>query len=599
MLSVVGKYSAAPLYSEQKTLFTLNIRCHNITTVHMTSHEAGVPMLTHLSVRHIATVEKLDLDLESGLTCVSGETGAGKSVILDALGLALGNRADAGIVRHGHERAEVIATFDIHDNHSAKRWLMNNELDDQDECLLRRVVRKDGRSRAYINGSACGIGMVRELGELLISIHSQNEHQALLKKETHRKLLDQLANSQDHARNVKKAWLAWQDARKAHDQALESAKAQTERQDLLRFQLEELNELALQAGELEQLENEQKKLSSADLLIGSCQKTLLQLFDGEDNTCNDQLGQAGQWLEDAAQHDQALLDIASAVNLARIHVESAADDLRHYLDRMDTDPARLQEVEDRLSQCYTLARKYRIRPEELAAHYEQLQSEALTLENFDQHLDDLAAAEQSNKQEYFTLAKELSRQRAKAADNVSADLRQSLIDLGMPNAELGVTLSPHDGDGGGLENVEFCFSANPGQPLQPLSKVASGGELSRVSLAIQVLFAQSIKLPTMVFDEVDVGVGGAVAEVVGRLLRQLGHHGQVLCITHQAQVASQGHQHWLVHKLQSDNTTHTRINALDTSARTEELARMLGGVNITESTRRHAKEMLTHGQTAA
>ena len=541
-------------------------------------------MLTHLSVRHFATVDQLELEPENGLTVISGETGAGKSVIIDALGLTLGDRADSSIVRHGHDRAEVLATFDVSDNTAARQWLADRELDDDNQCLLRRTVRADGRSRAYVNGTPTPLAEVRELGERLISIHSQHEHQALMKKEAHRQLLDNFADARDLANTVREHWRHWQKARRAHDDALNQAREQNEKEELLRFQLEELDALALQEGELEQLEQEQQRLGNAESLIRTCQQSLNALYEGEDGTCNDHLSQVSHWLDDARNQDEGLATIA--------------DDLRHYLERLDLDPERLAQVEERLSQSYTLARKHRIRPEELVDHHRQLLAESDALGNVDAHLHALSEQEAAAQQQYMDSARQLSKARRSAAKNLTQQVQKQLTALSMKAAKLEAQLGECAPGADGLEDVEFLFSANPGQPLKPLGKVASGGELSRVSLAIQVICARNLTVPSLVFDEVDVGVGGGVAEIVGRLLRELGGHAQVLCITHQPQVASQGHQHWQVHKIQGDDTTHTRIQGLDDNARIEELARMLGGVEITESTRNHAKEMLSKAQAA-
>lgn len=554
-------------------------------------------MLTHLSLRHFATVESLEIEPRSGLTVITGETGAGKSIIIDALSLALGERADAGLVRAGCERAEVQASFDLSGCPQAKAWLNERELDEDDECQLRRTIRADGRSRAYINGRPANVSDVRELGDLLISIHSQHEHQALLKKEHQRFQLDRFAGNDKLAQQVRDAWQHWRQARSAHADALAQAQAADERQSLLRFQLEELDAFAPEENELPALEQEQKRLANAESLIRLCQHSVNALYDAEEQNIHSQLNQVSQQVTDAAQEDSALSDVLGTLESARLQVEAAADDLRHYLDKLELDPERLQQVEGRLSDAYSLARKHRVRPEELFAHHQALTEEAGSLANLDEHLVALERAERDAEQAYMKLAQKLSGVRQKKGSELARGVQQHLKALGMAGAKLEVTLTPSDPSADGLEQVEYQFTANAGQPPRPLAKVASGGELSRVSLAIQVICAHHLTAPCLVFDEVDVGVGGGVAEIVGRLLRELGSHAQVLCITHQPQVASLGHHHWHVLKQQSKKDTRTRIVNLETEERVEEVARMLGGVEITDSTLAHAREMLQRSQT--
>lgn len=553
-------------------------------------------MLTHLGVRHFATVDSLTLEPGRGLTVISGETGAGKSIIIDALGLALGERADSSVVRPGCERAEVEATFDLRDCPQARQWLASRELDRDEECILRRTVREDGRSRAYINGAPVPVADVRELGELLISIHSQHEHQSLLKKDAQRALLDSFAGADSLLRELRSRWRLLRDARRAHSEALTSASELGERQELLRFQLDELDAFALGEHELETLESEQKRLANADSLIRLCQQSLGLLYDQDEGSISDQLGRVQHWLGDAMDGDQRLADVFATVESARLQTQAAAEDLRHYLDRLELDPERLAQVEERLGQAYTLARKHRVRPEELYRHHQTLREEAGQLEHHDEHLEELARREQAALSAFTECARQLSELRRQHASALASGVLSNLRALGMKGARLEVSLTPCEPGADGAEEVEFLFTANPGQPLRPLARVASGGELSRVSLAIQVICAKTLTVPCLVFDEVDVGVGGGVAEIVGRLLRELGSHAQVLCITHQPQVASLGHQHWQVEKLQSKDSTHTRVLALDHEQRVQEVARMLGGVEITDSTLNHAREMLERSQ---
>ncbi|MEE4249863.1 MAG: DNA repair protein RecN [Alcanivoracaceae bacterium] len=554
-------------------------------------------MLTHLGVRHFATVESLELEPGQGLTTISGETGAGKSVLIDALGLALGDRADSSIVRAGCERAEVQATFDLSDCPAARQWLTSRELEHDNDCILRRTVREDGRSRAYINGSPVPVTEVRELGELLISIHSQHEHQSLLKKDSQRALLDSFAGADSLLRTLRSQWRDWREARKAREQALNSARELGERQELLRFQLEELDDFDLGEQELVELENDQKRLGNADTLIRLCQQSLGLLYEQEEGAVADHLARVQHWLGDAASGDDALSSALSTVESARLQVEAAADDLRHYLDRLDLDPERLARVEERLGQAYSLARKHRVRAEQLFSHHQALREEAGLLDNHDAHLLTLEKQEQQAEAAFTESARRLSELRRSHASALANGVLSNLKELGMKGARLEICLTPCDPCAEGLEEVEFLFTANPGQPLRALAKVASGGELSRVSLAIQVICAKTLTVPCLVFDEVDVGVGGGIAEIVGRLLRQLGEHAQVLCITHQPQVASLGHSHWQVQKQQKKDSTHTRVLALNNEQRVQEVARMLGGVEITDSTLAHAREMLERSQT--
>lgn len=555
-------------------------------------------MLSHLGVRHFATVDTLALEPGPGLTAISGETGAGKSIIIDALGLALGERADSAVVRPGCERAEVEATFDLHDCPAARAWLVARELDQDDDCILRRTVRADGRSRAWINGTAVPLTDVRELGQLLISIHSQHEHQSLLRNDAQRALLDSFAGNEALLRQLGNQWRQWRQARDAHEQALSAARELGERQELLRFQLEELDAFALGEQELAELETEQKRLANAEQLIRLCQQSLDMLYAGEEATVSDQLSRTEQWLGEAMGGDDSLNPVLASVESARLQVEAAAEDLRHYLDRLDLDPARLQQVEERLDQAYTLARKHRVRAEDLYQHHRALTTEASQLAHHDQHLQALELAEREAEHAFQQSAAELGERRRQHAGKLARGVLGHLKLLGMPGARLEVLLQATQPGPSGLEEVQFQFTANPGQPLRPLARVASGGELSRISLAIQVICARSLTVPSLVFDEVDVGVGGGIAEIVGRLLRELGEHAQVLCITHQPQVASLGHRHWQVLKAQSKTSTRTEVLALDQEQRVAEVARMLGGVEITESTLAHAREMVVKSQAA-
>nr|UVT38047.1 DNA repair protein RecN [uncultured bacterium] len=556
-------------------------------------------MLTQLCIRHFATIDQLELEPASGLTVITGETGAGKSILIDALALALGQRGDSDQVRPGCDRAELAASFSLDDNPAARAWLAERQLDDDGQCQLRRTIGSDGRSRAWINGRPCSLQEVRTLADLLISIHSQHEHQLLLLKDNQRDLLDDFAGARTQAEKVAAAWKDWQQARQIHAAALADAAARNEREELLRFQLQELDELALEADELSSLEAEQKRLAHAGQLIQLCQQSLTLLYEADEGAANDLLSRATQMMFDASGQDDALNSVAEGIDSARLQLEAAVSDLRHYLDRLELDPERLTLVESRLDSIYSLARKHRVRPEALHEHHQSLLQNASELVDLDNRLEQLEAREKEAAASYQQAAKSLSQQRRQQAGELAQSVLRQLQKLGMAGARLEVALDAAAPSAHGLEQAEFQFTANPGQPLKPLAKVASGGELARVSLAIQVVCAERLTLPCLVFDEVDVGVGGGIAEIVGQLLRQLGQRAQVLCITHQPQVASQGHQHWHVHKQQQKTSTTTGIMSLPEPARIEEIARMLGGVELTASTRQHAAEMLSRGQASA
>lgn len=553
-------------------------------------------MLTQLHIRHFATIDTLVLDGSSGLTTLTGETGAGKSVIIDALTLALGQRGDSDLVRPGCKRAELCATFSLENNPSATQWLNERELDEERECQFRRTISSDGRSKAWINGRPSTLQDVRELADHLVSIHSQHEHQRLNQKHYQRELLDGYAGALPLVAEVNTAWSSWHSAQKTYNDALSAAAQHSEREELLRFQLQELNELALQENEISALEGEQQRLSHAEQLIYQCQQSLSLLFDAEDGTINDLIGRVSQQMGEASEQDSSLHQITDAIESTRLQLEAASDDLRHYLDRLELDPARLAEIEGRLDIIYTLSRKHRVRPEDLAQLHQRLLSESEKIDNLDEHLVHLQVQEQKAQTAYQRLAKQLSKKRRTEATKLSRNVLGHLNHLGMTEAKLEIMLHTVPPSAYGLEQIEILFSANPGQPPRALSKVASGGEMARVSLAIQVVCAERLTLPCLIFDEVDVGIGGSIADIVGQLLRQLGSTTQVFCITHQPQVASQGHQHWQVCKVQNKTSTHTDILPLSEVNRVEELARMLGGVTVTESTRIHAKEMLLAGQ---
>ncbi|MGF2734057.1 DNA repair protein RecN [Marinobacter sp. DUT-1] len=555
-------------------------------------------MLTQLTVSNYAIAERVELQFNKGMTALTGETGAGKSIVLDALGLAMGGRADAGAVRHGAKRADITATFDVSDIPEAVEWLDQHELDDDNDCILRRVISKDGRSRAYINGQPCPLAHLKELGGLLMDIHSQHQHQSLLRKETHRKLLDEFAGLETLAADTRAAWKAWYLTRQRLTERQQNADEAEARLQLLRYQVEELDRLALEDDEQEALEQEQAQLSQADSVLHSSHQAAL-LCTEEETSASDLIRQALQQLEQLPVEVPALADTIQMLNEAQIQVSEAGDNLRRFVEDYEADPARLAEVEERLSAIYQMARKHRITPEELPELHERLSSELAELDGGAGSLEQLEAELEKQRASFDELASQLTEARQRAAVELDQRIAEELAQLSMPSVQFVTHLNrnndeqpaPH-----GMEDIEFLVSANPGQPARSLAKVASGGELSRISLAIQVVVAQTSTTPTLVFDEVDVGIGGGTAEVVGKLLRTLGTNGQVLCVTHLPQVAAQCHQHLFVSKFTEKDATFSKIEALDDKGRISEVARMLGGVDMTEQTIAHAREMFSKGQ---
>lgn len=553
-------------------------------------------MLVHLAVNNYAIVDHLELELSGGMTVVTGETGAGKSIMLDALALTLGDRADSGAVRPGADKADLLATFDIRDIPEARQWLEERDLAADEQVILRRVVTAEGRSRGYINGSPCPQQDLKALGEMLIDIHSQHEHQSLLKVDTHRRLLDAFAGATELARQVNLAAQRCRQTEQALQQASQAGEEHSSRVQLLTYQLEELDNLSLQEGELETLEDDQRQLANADQIMQSCQQVINLCSENDSGSVLQALTASLQRLGGLKMHNRNLDEASNLLASAQIQVEEAVGELTRYLDHFEADPERQQQIEERLGVIYDLARKHRVSPDELPALQQRLIDELESLQQHDADAEKLAEELEAFRSHYQQWAGELSAQRAGAATRLAEAVTTEVQQLGMPGGTVVVQLNPSKPDSfapTGLESVEFLISANPGQPAKPLAKVASGGELSRISLGIQVVTAQTSRVPTLVFDEVDVGIGGPTAEIVGRLLRQLGARGQVLAVTHLPQVAAQGHQHLFVRKEQSQSSTRTRIDQLDEAGRVHEVARMLGGVDLTAESLAHAKKLIS------
>ena len=553
-------------------------------------------MLIHLAVNNYAIVDHLDIELSSGMTVISGETGAGKSIMLDALALTLGDRADSGAVRPGADKADILATFDVRQIPEAQQWLAERDLDtDQQQVILRRVITAEGRSRGYINGSPCPQQDLKALGELLIDIHSQHEHQSLLKTDTHRRLLDEYAGAVELARQVQLAAQRCRQTEQALQRASTLGDEQQARQQLLSYQLEELDNLALQDGELDSLESEQRQLANAEHIVHNCQQVIDLCRESDSGSVLQAINASLGRLTALAEHSRHLGEAHALLASAQIQVEEAVGELSRYLDHFEADPQRQQQVEERLDSIYELARKHRIQPQQLAALQQQMLDELDSLQQQDADIERLGEELAAYRQHYQQLAQQLSGIRSEAAARLAAAVTEEIQRLGMPGGRIEISLQELAADNHppqGLESVEFMVSANPGQPAKPLTKVASGGELSRISLGIQVITAQTSRVPSLVFDEVDVGIGGPTAEIVGQLLRRLGNRGQVITVTHLPQVAAQGHQHLFVRKEQDKNSTRTCIDKLDTDGRIKEVARMLGGIDLTEESLAHARKLL-------
>ncbi|WP_338926892.1 DNA repair protein RecN [Mycetohabitans endofungorum] len=548
-------------------------------------------MLRHLSIRDFVIVASLDIEFERGFTVFSGETGAGKSILIDALALTLGARADATVVRTGRSRADITAEFDAHEG--AAQWLAEHAFDDGSaHVVLRRVIDANGRSRAFINGTAATLGQLRDIGEMLVDIHGQHAHQLLMRGDAQRALFDAHAGLTALAADVARAWRGWRDAAAAVQAAqAREREVQLERERLV-WQLSELEKLAPQPGEWDEISAEHHRLSHAANLIDGVQAALGALSESDDAMIT-QLGAIIAKLRGLAEIDSTLGDALAALEPAEIQLQEAAYSLTHYAQRLELDPARLAQVEARLDALHSTARKFRMQPDalpdELLARRAQLQAlDAAT------DIDALRAAQACAEQAYMALAGRLSKARVKAAKALSSAVTTGMQDLSMAGGRFEVALEPlPEGGQHGLEQVEFRVAGHAGVPLRPLAKVASGGELARISLALSVIASTASPTPTLIFDEVDSGIGGAVAEVVGRLLHQLGQIRQVLCVTHLPQVAARGEHHFSVAKsTDAQGAARSEVTALDRASRVEEVARMLGGVEITATTRKHAKEML-------
>ncbi|CAM0998718.1 DNA repair protein RecN [Rhodanobacter sp. Root179] len=556
-------------------------------------------MLTSLYVRHFAVVEAAEVSFGPGLTVVSGETGAGKSLLVDALMLLAGARADSGMVRAGSDRAELAAEFDLTDLAEARAWLSREELDEDGGCQLRRVIRAEGSSRAWINGRPANARQLGELAALLVEIHGQHEHQALLSRPHQLALLDAYAGHDDLLVQVRESAMQWRELA-ARMRKLSGGDDRDQRLELLRHEIESLEKWSLPAAELAELESSHKRLANAGRLAeGSI--SVLELLDGDSEfALRRALGRTHAELSRLAALDDKLAPLLDLLDNAGIQLAEAADGLGRYAQDVDLDPERFSEVDNHLARLHELSRRHRLPAAELHDKLAALRAEHDELEGAGDALEALATQSRRLELAHADAAARLSESRSLAASRLGDEVSALMNELGMAGGQLQVELEPAaavEPDPQGRERCEFLVSANPGQPPRALRKVASGGELARISLAIEVATLGKDTVGSMIFDEVDTGIGGAIAEVVGQKLRALGAQRQVLCVTHLPQVAAQGHAHLRVSKHSDDDSTRTRIEKLDAAGRRDELARMLGGLEITRETRAHARQMLDRAQT--
>lgn len=548
-------------------------------------------MLQNLSIRDFVIVDKLDLEFERGFTVLTGETGAGKSILVDALSLALGARGEGGITRANCDKAEISASFDITQLADLQAWLKENEFPIEDQQLLvRRVIYADGRSRAFINGMQATVQQLREAGDFLVDIYSQHAHHSLLKQTYQRQIIDAYAGLQELALEVARQYRIWRDLHERRVEMERNAAAYAEELAELRDQVHEFRQLAPLMNEWEALQQEHSRLAhGASLLAGA--EECRALLDDSEYAASAQLASVQHKLQGLLEYDGSLQEVLDIMDSAVIQLAEASRFFNRYLQRIELDPERLAEVESNIQAVHTASRKYRVRPEELAELLEKGETRMAELEGSGSD-GELAKQEAEAERAYLKLARELSAGRQQAAEKLSVEITNEMQRLALSGGSFAVGLAPQEPAASGLEQIEFLVAGHAGAMLRPLAKVASGGELSRISLAIRVTTAQQGDIPTMIFDEVDVGIGGGVAEIVGQLLKQLGDKRQVLVITHLPQVAAQGGHHLRVSKSVMDGNTLSRIEPLGQAERIEEIARMLGGVDITSTTLKHAEEML-------
>jgi DNA repair protein RecN (Recombination protein N) len=550
-------------------------------------------VLESIQIRNFAIIDALQLEFDAGMSALTGETGAGKSIMLDAIKLVAGDRAESDNIRTGCDKAEISACFRLEGCTAARNWLEEHEMSADGDCVLRRVLHANGRSKAFINGFNATLQQLRALCDQLIDIHGQHEHQSLQRPQVQRQLLDAFLGDTTLLEELRHKYKAYHELQRRLHEAQSGTQERQQRIDLLGLYCDELNQLNLAAGEFDSLQEEYKRLSNAGRLLDKSGAVLAQLYDDEEKNIQSMLASCEQQLRELLEFDNALAPGHELISGALIQVQEASSELRAYCDGIDLDGARLESINQRIATAQNLARKHRIETGDIVEFSANLSAELASLQGEGYDLGALQLELDKSRSDYDFSAAELSRKRQQTAAMLSEQITRVMQELGMAGGSFVIDVEPGETPGiHGIDEIRYLVSANPGQPPKPLAKVASGGELSRISLAIQVIMSESSQIPTLIFDEVDSGVGGGVAEIVGKKLRLLGRDRQVLCVTHLPQVASQAHHHFRVEKTSSQDQTSTIVSALDDHERLEEVARMLGGVRITEQTRAHASEMI-------
>lgn len=554
-------------------------------------------MLTQLTINNFAIVRQLEIELAKGMSVITGETGAGKSIAIDALGLCLGQRIETSMVREGQERAEICATFFIEPTNPAYQWLQEQELQDPDnpsDCILRRVINADGRSKAFINSTPVSASQLKEIGQYLIHINGQHASQLLLKNDYQLQLVDSFAHHNDLLTQMREDYRAWKNLQTQVKNFQQKVAENEAKKQLLQYQVEELDEFALRPNEYLELEEDQRRLSNSEQLTQLSQSALQLLSENETVSIDSMLYRATQYIDELSELDPRYVSVQTMLNDALIQVQEATSEVQHLASHIEQDPMLLQEIEQRLGQALQLARKHNVKPEELVEWHQKLKAELTTLLDFSESEERLILEEKAVFEKMQHTAKQLHESRCQAAGKLAQQVTHSIKGLAMENAEFFIEVNSDltKVAANGADNIVFTLRSNLGQQAQPLAKVASGGELSRISLTIQVLTSDQSAIPTLIFDEVDVGISGITASVVGKLLRQLGDKCQVLCVTHLPQVACHGHHQFNVEKFTIDDKTETKMTALSQEERVPALARLLGGSEITDLALANAQEML-------